>query len=63
MTRHVVAHLQHGPLEPVVHHLRVDLLLLQLLLQLGDTRVLPPLLVRSQRPVEEKPWVIFYDDV
>lgn len=42
------AHLQVGLLQPVVHQLRVALLLLQLLLQLGDASLQAPLLLQRQ---------------
>lgn len=44
------AHLQVGLLQPVVHQLRVALLLLQLLLQLGDAGLQAPLLLQRQGP-------------
>lgn len=42
------AHLQVRLLQPVVHQLRVALLLLQLLLQLGDAGLQAPLLLQGQ---------------
>lgn len=44
----LAAHLQVGLLQPVVHELRVALLLLQLLLQLGDAGLQTPLLLQCQ---------------
>lgn len=42
------AHLQVGLLQPVIHQLRVALLLLQLLLQLCDAGLQAPLLLQRQ---------------
>lgn len=44
----MVAHLQHGSLEAIVHQLGVVLFLLELLLQLSDTSLQPPLLLQRQ---------------